>query len=211
MSRKIKLGKTDKRRFRQQATQRQKDIDLIRDTAATFSCSTEITKDFLFQCTDGIEAIEADLNFNRVAHEFWQDRPGHGQQIAEALAAFIHARESYLRAPTDLRLKLTDLAAQVPEHDHLDPIEKYREIVRARMFADVARLSDLDSAPWSFFDGFRLPSTQPPAACQLGASEAFNLPDGGGTSGRRKDPSQMGTHEPVAARHCNCSRVRHET
>ena len=77
-------------------------------------------------------------NFNRVAHEFWQDRPGHGQQIAEALAAFIQARESYLRALTDLRPKLTDLAAQVPEHDHLDPIEKYREIVRARMFADVA-------------------------------------------------------------------------
>jgi hypothetical protein len=138
MSRKTKPGKNDKRRLKQQTTQRQKDIDLIRDTAATFSCSTEITKDFLFQCTDGIEAIEADLNFNRVAHEFWQDRPGHGQQIAEALVAFIQARESYLRALTELKPKLTDLATQVPEHDHLDPIEKYREIVRARMFADIA-------------------------------------------------------------------------
>ena len=54
-----------------------------------------------------------------------QDRPGHGQQIAEALAAFIQARESYLRALTDLRPKLTDLAAQVHEHDHLSPIQKY--------------------------------------------------------------------------------------
>lgn len=138
MSRKIKPANPHKRRLKQQVTQRQKDIDLIRDTAGTFSCSTEITKDFLFQCTDGIEAIEADLAFNRVAHEFWQDRPGHGQQIAAALAAFIQARESYLRVLTDLKPKLTDLAAKIPEHDHLEPIDKYREIVRARMFADVA-------------------------------------------------------------------------
>jgi hypothetical protein len=138
MSRKIKLGKTDKRRLKQQATQRQKDLDLIRDTAATFSCSTKITKDFLFQCIDGIEAVNADLSFNRVAHEFWQDRPGHGQLIAEALATFIEAREIYLRSLAELKPKLTDLVSQVPEHEHLDPIEKYREIVRARMFADVA-------------------------------------------------------------------------
>ena len=53
-------------------------------------------------------------------------------EIAEALAAFIKARGSYLRALTDLKPKLTDLAAEVPEHDHLDPIDEYREIDRPR-------------------------------------------------------------------------------
>ena len=136
MSRKIKPGKTDKRRRRQAAQQRQRDLDLIRDTAATFTCATEIAQDFLYQCTDGIEGVEVDLAFNRVAHEMWRDHPGSGQQIAEALAAFVEERERYLRALTALKPRFEALV-QMTQHDHLRPIEKYRELIRARMFADV--------------------------------------------------------------------------
>jgi hypothetical protein len=137
MSRKSKLGRTDKRRRRQQAQQRQRDLDLIRDIAATYTCSTEIAQDFLEQCIDGIEGIAADLDFNKVAHEMWHDHPGAGQQIAETLAAFIEVREKYLRALQDLKPRFEALVQQAPQHEHLDPIEKYRELVRARMFADV--------------------------------------------------------------------------
>jgi hypothetical protein len=137
MSRKIKLGRTDKRHHRQEAQRRQRDLDLIQDTAGRFTCSTEITEDFVYQCTDGIEGIEVDLAFNRVAHEMWRDHPAHGQQIAEALAAFIEEREKYLQALTALKQRFEAIAQQVPQHDHLAPIEKYRELVRARMFADV--------------------------------------------------------------------------
>jgi hypothetical protein len=137
MSRKIKPRRTDKPRRRPEVPQAQRDMDLIRDTAGTFTCSTEITRDFLYQCVDGIEGIEVDLAFNRVAHEIWCDRPGHGQQIAETLAVFIEEREKYLRALAALKPRLEELVQQVPPHEHLEPIDKYRELVRVRMFADV--------------------------------------------------------------------------
>ena len=137
MSRKTKPRRPDQHRRKQVATQRQRDIDLIHETAACFTCATRITRDFLYQCADGIEALEADLAFNRVAYEMWHDRPGQGQQIAEALAAFIEYRETYLRGLTPLKERLVHLAQQATDDDHLDPIEKYRELIRARMFAEV--------------------------------------------------------------------------
>ena len=60
------------------------------DTAACFTCSTEVAEDFAYRCLRGREDVEYDLL--RVAHEIWRDRPGPAQQIAEALAAFAAER-----------------------------------------------------------------------------------------------------------------------
>jgi len=137
MSRKTKPGRTDKRRLKQEARDRQRDLDVIQDTAGRFTCPSEVVHDFLYQCTDRMEGVEIDLDFNRVAHQIWRDRPGVGQQIGEALAGFIEERERHLRALADLRQRFAAIEAQGPGHDHLEPIESYRELVRARIFPDV--------------------------------------------------------------------------
>jgi hypothetical protein len=83
-----------------------------------------------------LETLDCDLAFNRVAHEIWSERPGHGQQIAEALAAFIAERERYVQALTELQQRFTTLRDLGPQHEHLEPVEKYRELIRARVFPE---------------------------------------------------------------------------
>jgi hypothetical protein len=91
------------------------------DTAACFTCSTEVAEDFAYRCLRGREDVEYDLLYNRVAHEIWRDRPGPAQQIAEALAAFAAERERYVQTLQELERRLSALAQQGPQHEHLKP------------------------------------------------------------------------------------------
>jgi len=136
MSRRTKPGKPDKRQHKLERRERRQTTDLIMDTAARFTCSTEVAEDFAYQCSSGRTDVEGDLLYNRVAHEIWQDRPGHGQQIAEALAAFIVERERYMQALAELGQRFSALAKQGPQHEHLDPVEKYQELIRSRIFPE---------------------------------------------------------------------------
>jgi len=136
MARRSKPAKSEKRRRKQQPRERNQTTDVIVDTAARFTCSSQVTDDFAEQCSSALETLDCDLAFNRVAHEMWRERPGHGQQIAEALAAFLTERERYAQALTQLQQRFTALRDLGPQHEHLEPVEKYRELIRARVFPD---------------------------------------------------------------------------
>ncbi len=107
--------------------------DVIRDTAACFTCSHQIAKDFVAQCDSRLEDLEADLAFNRVAYQMWVGRPGRAQDLAEALAAFIAAREREVEALTDLRQRFAALAADELFYEHLEPIERWRDFLRGKI------------------------------------------------------------------------------
>ena len=136
MSRKIRPQNPEKRRRKQELQERRQDTNLILDTAARFTCSTEVAEDFAYQCLRGREDVEYDLLYNRVAHEIWRDRPGPAQQITEALAAFAAEREHYVQALQELERRLSALAQQGPQHEHLEPVEKYQELIRSRIFPE---------------------------------------------------------------------------
>ena len=136
MAHRIKPAKVEKRRRKQKLRERNQTTNVIVDTAARFTCSTEVADDFAYQCSAALETLDCDLLFNRVAHEMWREHPGPGQQIAEALAAFLAERERYAQALTELQLRFTTLRDHGPQHEHLEPVEKYRELIRARIYPD---------------------------------------------------------------------------
>lgn len=108
---------------------------LVQDTAARFTCFALTCDDFAYQCQSGREALECDLAFNRVAAEIWAGRPGGARELAEALAALAAERERHLGAITVLGERFEALAADHQGlHEHLEPIECYRDLVRRRIF-----------------------------------------------------------------------------
>ena len=136
MSRKIRPQNPEKRRRKQELQDLRQDTNLIMDTAARFTCSTEVAEDFAYQCSRGREDVEYDLLYNRVAHEIWRDRSGPAQQIAEALAAFAAERERYVQTLQELEKRFSALAQQGPKHEHIEPVEKYQELIRSRIFPE---------------------------------------------------------------------------
>lgn len=109
--------------------------DLIVDTAAVYTCSFEVALDYTSQCQKHTEDFEDDLVFAKLARDLWKDRPGKGEKIAAALSDLIEARQEYLKAVTELTSRFEALM-DPKNHEHLDPIEKYRERVHYGLFPD---------------------------------------------------------------------------
>lgn len=124
-----------KHRRRKQADQ---DEALIRDTAGVFTCATETAHDFAWQCKDRLEEITTELVFNDLAHEIWATQPACAPDLTDALAAFAAERRRHQHALTQLHERLTALAADdgTSPHLHLDPVEQYCDLVRARLFPE---------------------------------------------------------------------------
>lgn len=109
---------------------------VIQDTAACFTCSRQIAKDFVDQCDSRLEDLEADIAFNRAAHTMWAGRPGRARDLAETLAEFVTEREREAAALTALRQRFAALAADELFHEHLDPVEQWRDFLRSTILPD---------------------------------------------------------------------------
>jgi hypothetical protein len=105
---------------------------VVQDAAAVLTCSSEVVANFSYECQRVIEDVEDDLGYYAVAHEIWLNRPGRGRQIAEALAAFLAERQRQMAAMTAIRNRFDALASD--DHEHLEPIDHYRALVRQRLF-----------------------------------------------------------------------------
>jgi hypothetical protein len=137
-SRKKTPSRSEQRRRREQR-QAADEKSVILDTAAIFTCSVEAAGDFAFQCQRVCEDTQGDIDFNRLAHGFWADHTdGPGKELADALAAFIAERERFAAAVAVLKPRFERLAVKDGVHVHLDPVEKYRELVRQKLFPDHA-------------------------------------------------------------------------
>jgi hypothetical protein len=114
------------------------DDDLVSDTAATFSCLWKTTRDFLHQCQDHREGLEADIAFHRIALAIWQGREGQAEKLSSTLSEFLEARTRFLGELSAFELRFAELEKTVG-HEHLDPVEHYRDIVRGMLFPEETR------------------------------------------------------------------------
>lgn len=108
---------------------------VVSDTAARFTCTHEVVADFLHQLDNEIEDLEMDIDFNQVALEIWQGRAGRAGTVTAALTDYLGERRRNLAALTALRTRFADLAAE-DVHEHLDPVEPWRDFIRRRLFPD---------------------------------------------------------------------------
>lgn len=131
MSRGKKLTKAERRRRKKL---QDSDFDnLVQDTAARFSCSTEIANDFADQCQSRAEDLEFDIIFTRLANEIWQDK-SEAPLLAlcdDLLAEAQRHREVII----ELGRRFRALAAE-ERHHHLDPPHALRPLIRQRLFPE---------------------------------------------------------------------------
>jgi hypothetical protein len=104
-------------------------------SAATLTCAAETAADFAWLCTEAQEELELDLPYLRLAFEIWG---AHHQSATEALVAtldeLLSERLRHQQALQRIAQQLQHLAADPSLHIHLDPLERYRELVRQRLF-----------------------------------------------------------------------------
>lgn len=112
-------------------TEAQKLQDVIRDTARVFTCATETAEDCATECERRLEDVDADLNYRRVPHDIWSARPGRVQVLATAMAELITENERHKKVIAELFQRFEELAAQQDFHEHIEPPDKYLDVVRA--------------------------------------------------------------------------------
>lgn len=138
MSQRRRLQRQQRER-RQRERQAQEQSDVAQDTAARFSCSTEIAEDFANQCEHRLEDLRVDLIVTRLALEMWTGREGPALVIVDALTAMAAERQRHADAIAELGRRFAALAVDESiAHHHLEPVEPYRDLVRQRLFIDPA-------------------------------------------------------------------------
>jgi hypothetical protein len=136
MSRKKKQPHRRRRLAERRVPKDQLIDDVVLDTAAVFTCSEKVAQDFSSQCDERLAELESDVAFNRVAQDIWAGRPGRAAELASALAALVAERERQIRTLTELGARFAALAADDSFHEHIDPVEPWRDFVRKRLFPE---------------------------------------------------------------------------
>ncbi|MGK5085882.1 hypothetical protein WDW37_21545, partial [Bdellovibrionota bacterium FG-1] len=96
------------------------------------TCSHEIAHDFAWQCSYGQKELESDILFTRIAEEIWRDHTGDAKELVQVVADFLTERERHQAALLALEIRFTTLA-DANIHEHLEPIETYRDLLRGRL------------------------------------------------------------------------------
>jgi hypothetical protein len=109
--------------------------EIAQDTTAIFTCSDKIAADFASSCRKALADLGTDLQFARLGLEMWQGRSGRAQELADALKATLAEHERRREALVALCARFDALAADGSWHEHLDPLETWRALVRERLAA----------------------------------------------------------------------------
>ena len=133
MSRKKKRSQGDSRRLRQQRDR--DDETLVQDTARLYACFYEASRTHVDLCKVRLEELETATLFNRLAQECWQNRPGHAEALHQALSDLLAEHLRYADAIAKLGARFAALA-DTGVHEHLEPIEDYRELARRRLYPE---------------------------------------------------------------------------
>jgi hypothetical protein len=127
----------DDKRFRRQQRhrQRQEQDNVVLDSAAILTCAAETAADFAGQCADQEEELQLDLSFLNLALQIWGERPDASTQpLLHVLQELLHERQRHMQALATLATQLKRLAEDPSLHIHLDPIERYQQLVRDQLF-----------------------------------------------------------------------------
>jgi len=125
--------KHDQRRRHEQREAEQQN-NVVQDTAARFTCAAETADDFAYQCTHAQEELDLDLLVQRLALEIWREHPDRAPALLEALEELLAERLRHRESLERLGQRLQTLADDPAFHIHLEPRDKYRNLVRSRLF-----------------------------------------------------------------------------
>jgi hypothetical protein len=138
MARNKSKHRREEKRFRRQQRdrQRQEQDNVVLDSAATLACAAETAADFAAQCADHEEELQFDLSFLNLALEVWSERPQPSTQaLLKALQELQQEHQRHIHVLKALGATLQGLAEDPSLHIHLDPIERYQQLVRDRLFS----------------------------------------------------------------------------
>ena len=138
MARNKSKHRREDKRFRRQQRDRQlqEQDNVVLDSAATLTCAAETAADFASQCAHQQEEIQFDLSFLSLALEIWGERPEPAtQSLRDTLQALLQERQRHMHALEAFGTQLEQLADDPSLHIHLDPIERYQQLVRDRLFS----------------------------------------------------------------------------
>jgi hypothetical protein len=107
---------------------------VVQDTAGRFTCAAETADDFAYQCTHALEMLDFDLLVHRLALEIWREHPDRAPALLETLEELLIERLRHREMIEQIGQRLQTLADDPAFHIHLEPLEKYRALVRSRLF-----------------------------------------------------------------------------
>lgn len=128
---KDKLSRGNKQWQRRRDTQLQNDV--VQHSAAVLTGAAETAGEFAYLCTSAQEELDLDLPYLRVALEIWREQPSQSTQpLVAALDDLLTERLRHRDALNRIAQQLEHLKADPSLH--LDPIDRYRELVRLRLY-----------------------------------------------------------------------------
>jgi hypothetical protein len=107
--------------------------DIVEHSAAVLTCATEAAGEFVGVCDRHLEDLEVDLPYLRVAMEIWAQHPELAQPLKHSMQQLLQVLTSQYKALTDLKLEFQRLADDPAPHVHLEPVERYHQLIRARL------------------------------------------------------------------------------
>lgn len=123
----------DKRRRQAQREAEQQNA-VVHDTAGRFTCAAETADDFAYQCTHALQELDTDLLVHRLALEIWREHPDRAPPLLQVLEQLLTERMRHREMLQLIGQHLQSLADDPTFHIHLEPLEKYRALVRSRLF-----------------------------------------------------------------------------
>lgn len=117
-----------------QQSEAQRQNAVVQDTAARFTCAAETADDFAYHCTHALEELDLDLLVHRLALEIWREHPERAPALLDALEELLAERLRHREMLERIGQRLQTLADDPAFHIHLEPPDKYRDLVRSRLF-----------------------------------------------------------------------------
>lgn len=129
-------GRGKKARAKHGHSEHQAQEDVVQHSASVLSCATEAADEMAAVCDQHVQNLTIDVPYVRLAVEIWAEHPDTAQPLRSALEELLQAFSQQLQIIKDIQQQLQRLAADPSPHIHLDPIERYRQLVRERLFPE---------------------------------------------------------------------------
>jgi hypothetical protein len=129
--------KREEKQARRQERDRQRDEDVVQHSASVLTCATEAADEIAGVCDHLLEELAVELPYLQLAVEIWKEHPELAQPLRAVLVELLEASVSYNQVLHKAGQQLQRLAADPAPHVHLQPIERYRRLVRERLFPEI--------------------------------------------------------------------------
>lgn len=114
---------------------RQTNDDVAQDNAAVLTCSSKAATEFIVIGEHYLKDLELDIPYLQVALEIWAEHPELAQPLRRTLEELLQAFITHCQTLKDINKKFELLAADPGPHIHLDPVERYQQLLKERLFS----------------------------------------------------------------------------